>query len=125
MAALCLGVRGCATWLALIALALAAPPRAAAADDALATADLRRALTLLNVVAEEYREGVVDGSVVLPVEYEEAKAFLDEAQARVRGAAPAAGSATDASFASARAGLATRAPLEQVRADLDAIRAAI
>src|SRR4029453_11778625 len=78
--------------LATLLLALLVSPAAYAApsDDPHATADIRRSLTLLNVVAEEYREGVVDGRVVLPLEYQEAKTFLDEAQARLRTAAPAA-----------------------------------
>jgi high-affinity iron transporter len=97
----------------------------AAAIDPAAAADVQRALTLLNVVAEEYREGVVDGRVVLPVEYGEATTLLEEAQARVRAAAPGAAAATEAPFAAVREALGTRAPLDQVRAGLDQIRAAI
>ena len=111
--------------LLLVAMLWPGTGQAAAADDARATADIRRALTLLNVVAEEYREGVIDGRVVLPLEYEEAKTFLDEAQARLRDAAPEAAGATEASFAAARTGLQTKAPLEQVRGGLDQIRASI
>lgn len=97
----------------------------AATPDAQAEADIGRALTLLNVVGEEYREGVVDGEVVLPIEYEEAKAFLAEAQTRLAGAAPAAGDAAAAQFGAASAALVAKAPLEQVRSALDAIRATI
>jgi high-affinity iron transporter len=113
--------------LATLLLALLVSPAAYAApsDDPHATADIRRSLTLLNVVAEEYREGVVDGRVVLPLEYQEAKTFLDEAQARLRTAAPAAEGATAATFAAARSGIEAKAALDQVRADLDVIRAAI
>lgn len=46
---------------------------------------VRRALTLLAAVGEEYREGVQDRSVVRPIEFEEAKAFLQDAQQRVAG----------------------------------------
>jgi high-affinity iron transporter len=109
---------------ALVAgLATALP--AATTDDPHGVADIGRALTLLNVVAEEYREGVVDGRVVLPIEYEEAKTFVAEAQARVRGASPAAAAATEAQFGAVNAALAAKAPLEQVRGTLDQIRAAI
>ncbi len=109
----------------LAAVLWPAAGRAAAADDGHAAADIRRALTLLNVVAEEYREGVVDGQVILPLEYEEAKTFLDEAQARLRDAAPAAAGATEAGFVAVRTGLRTKAPLEQVRGELEQMRASI
>jgi high-affinity iron transporter len=97
----------------------------AGVDDPRAIADVRRALTLLNVVAEEYREGVVDGRVALPVEYGESQAFLDEAQARLRGASPSAADATASTFAAVRRALSERAPLDQVRAGLTALHAAI
>ena len=106
-------------------LCLRVVPAPAAVDPATTTADLQRALTLLNVVAEEYREGVVDGRVVLPVEYSEATTLLDEAQARVRAAAPGAAAATDAPFAAVRDALRAHAALDQVRTGLDQIRAAI
>ena len=89
------------------------------------TADVARALTLLNVVGEEYREGVADGAVVLPVEYAESQAFLDEAESRVRSAAPDVARALQADFAALRAALVARAPLDQVRRGLDTLRAAI
>src|SRR6266481_1561901 len=92
-----LGASACAAGI-LVAVLGAASGRAIA-DDSPATADIHRALTLLNVVAEEYREGVVDGRIVLPVEYNEATTFLDEAQARLRGAAPTTAAATEALFA--------------------------
>lgn len=104
---------------------LVPPLYGATPDDPHATADIRRTLTLLNVVGEEYREGVVDGRVVLPIEYEEARTFLAEAQSRLRGAAPAAATATAADFTSVAAALERKAPLDQIRADLDRIRAAI
>jgi len=110
---------------ALVAALGAASSRAATPDAARTTADVRRALTLLNVVGEEYREGVVDGQVAQPLEYEEARAFLDEAESRLRGAAPAAAAATEATFALVRRGLQDRVPLDQVRGQLDGIRAAI
>jgi high-affinity iron transporter len=110
----------------VVAAALLRPAiGAAAAPGAQETADIRRTLTLLNVVAEEYREGVVDGRVVLPIEYDEAQAFLAEARSRLRGASPEAASATESAFASADTGLEAKAPLEQVQGDLDRIRTAI
>jgi high-affinity iron transporter len=108
-----------------MALSLLWVAGAAAEPSAEETADIRRALTLLNVVGEEYREGVVDGAIVLPIEYDEAKIFLDEAQTRVRGAAPATAAATEASFAAVRADLLALAPLAKVRSELDALRETI
>ena len=124
MPVLRVGFRACAAWV-WVAVIWPVAGLAAAPADARATADVRRALTLLNVVAEEYREGVVDGRVALPLEYEEAQTFLDEAQARLRGAAPAAAGETEAAFTAVRGGLQAKAPLARVRAGLDEIRAAI
>ncbi len=100
--------------------------RAAVVTTAPAAADIRRALTLLNVVGEEYREGVVDGQVVLPIEYGEASAFLDEARvASARRRARRRRPPTAGQFAQARAAIGAKAPTEQVRGQLDALRAAI
>lgn len=106
-------------------LSLAPGPASGEGLDSRAAADLRRVLTLLNVTAEEYREGVVDGKVVLPVEYGEAEAFLAEAEARLRSASPAAAAAGATAFAAAAAGIRNKAPLAQIRADLGAVRTAI
>ncbi len=86
--------------------------------------DVRRALTLISVVAEEYREGVVDGQVVLPVEYEEARTFLDEAEHRLDGTVAATAELT-AVFASLRAVVDARRPLAEVRAYVDQLRAGV
>ncbi|MGH7785917.1 MAG: c-type cytochrome, partial [Candidatus Binatia bacterium] len=88
-------------------------------------ADIRRALTLLNVVGEEYREGVVDGQIVLPVEYDEALAFLTEAEARLRSAAPPIATASEARFAALRTAITGLTPLSQVRGGLDELRAQV
>lgn len=104
------------------ALLLACSARAAVPDAAPATADVRRTLTLLNVVGEEYREGVVDGRVVLPIEYEEARAFLEEARGRLAGASPAAAAATADAFARARAAIEAKVPADQLRGQLEALR---
>jgi high-affinity iron transporter len=102
-------------------LLLACSARAAPPDPA-ATADVRRTLTLLNVVGEEYREGVVDGQVVLPVEYEEARAFLEEARGRLTSAEPAVGQALAPAFAAIRGDIEARAPVERIRTALEALR---
>jgi high-affinity iron transporter len=88
-------------------------------------ADIRRALTLLNVAAEEYREGVVGGQVVIPEEYAQASGMLGEAESRLRGAAPQAAAPLAADFAAARAAIAAKQPIDAVRGMLDALRAAI
>ena len=85
-------------------------------------ADIRRVLTLLSVVAEEYRVGVVDGVVVVPVEYEEAKLFLDEAETRLGGVANLDASQFANAFAAIRTGLADRLPLDDVRHDISRLR---
>jgi high-affinity iron transporter len=105
-------------------LLLACSARAAVSDGAPA-ADVRRSLTLLNVVGEEYREGVVDGQVVLPIEYGEARAFLEEARGRLSGAAPDVATATAGQFAQARASIDAKAPTDQVRGQLEALRAEV
>jgi high-affinity iron transporter len=123
MAVLRVALRVLAACALLAGLSTAVP--AAGTADPHAVADIGRALTLLNVVAEEYREGVVDGQVVLPIEYEEARLFLAEAQKRLGGASAPGAAATEAQFAAASAALAAKVPLEQVRGILDGIRAAI
>jgi high-affinity iron transporter len=45
--------------------------------------DVRRVLTLLAAAGEEYHEGVHDGRVVRPTEFEEAKSFVEDAQQRL------------------------------------------
>jgi high-affinity iron transporter len=103
-------------------LLLACSARAAIPDPSPAAADVRRSLTLLNVVGEEYREGVVDGQVVLPVEYEEARAFLEEAKGRLAGADPAVAAALTDRFTAILTAIEAKAPVDGVRAQLDALR---
>ena len=45
--------------------------------------EVRRVLTALGAVGEEYREAMEDGRVVRPVEYEEAKAFVADVRMRL------------------------------------------
>ena len=71
----------CAALIGALALGMTfGTVRAAAGLSAEREADLRRTLTLLGAVAEEYREAVVDRQVVQPVELEEAGMFLEDAQ---------------------------------------------
>jgi high-affinity iron transporter len=118
-----LQIRLAVCWLLLGALAPAA--RAAGSADPQRTADIRRVLTLLNVVGEEYREGVADGAVVLPVEYDEARMFLDEAQSRLKTAGLADLEGLSGSFDSIRAAIVGKRPLDEVRPAIDGLRARI
>lgn len=102
-------------------LLLACSARGAVADPA-ATADVRRSLTLLNVVGEEYREGVVDGQVVLPVEYAEARTFLGEARDRLATAQPAVAQSLAARFEEIAAAIDAKVPVDQVRGALETLR---
>jgi high-affinity iron transporter len=58
----------------------------AAASAATREEQVQRVLTLLAAVGEEYREGVRDGSVVRPIELEEARSFLADARDLFSGA---------------------------------------
>ena len=111
--------------LCALALLLSCSAHAAEPAGAPGAADVRRSLTLLNVVGEEYREGVVAGQVVLPVEYQEARAFLEEAQGRLRGAAPEVAAATAAAFAQAQAAIEAKGPADGLRTQLEALRTEI
>jgi high-affinity iron transporter len=86
--------------------------------------DIQRVLTLLNVAGEEYREGLIDGRVVQPIEYEEAGMFLEEAERRLAAAGVDAPELV-AALASLRRAWLEKGPLVQVRAQIDALRAAI
>lgn len=97
---------------------------AAVPDDAAAHA-LKRVLTLLNVTSGEYREGVVDGEIVLQIEYDEARAFAQEAEQRLQGALGADAQAFAPAFATLRSAIASKAHSDEVRKQTDALRAAI
>jgi high-affinity iron transporter len=86
---------------------------------------VRRVLTLLNVVGEEYREGVVDGRVVLPVEYQEAGVFLAEAEQRLSTVADFDAARFAAPFAALRTALDQKVPLDAFRSRLDELRSAV
>ncbi len=83
---------------ALVSMLVAGAPHADGSGAQSTQADVRRMLRVLAAVGEEYREGVRDGTVVRPIELDEAKSFLEEAQLRWRDVAtPAAGNATEVS----------------------------
>jgi len=72
-------------WLlpAVIIGLLGTPPAFAIANTAADSEAIQRLLTLLTAVGEEYREGFGNGNTVArPLEYEEARSFLAEAQMR-------------------------------------------
>lgn len=97
---------------------------ASGAEDAPA-GEVRRVLILLNAVAEEYREGVADGAVVLPAEYDAARLFLDESEQRLQAVAELDAAPFAPAFATVRAALAERAPISQLRDAVDRLRAAV
>ena len=66
-------------WIAGAVIAAVPPAPAATPADG---QEVRRVLALVAAVGEEYREGIEDGTIVRPVEYEEAKSFLAEARQR-------------------------------------------
>ncbi len=107
--------------LAVLAAGFSAAVVCAATDDT-QTTDVRRALTLLNVVGEEYREGVADGAVVRSLEYEESRAFLAEAQDRLR-QVDRLETSLGPDFARVQEAVKRKDPPEQVRAQLDRLRA--
>src|ERR1700687_996454 len=86
--------------------------------------DVRRVLTLLAAVGEEYREGVRDGEVVRPIEWEEAKGFLDDARQGIQSLAADLPNRAelDALLAQAAAGIESKASSETVVAKLAALR---
>jgi FTR1 family protein len=87
--------------------------------------EVHRVLTLLSAVGEEYREGVRDGIVIKPIEFEEAKTFLDDAQRRVQSVGlepPDSTREIVAAFAAAAAALDGKAPVDTVAATLTDLR---
>jgi len=105
------------------ALAVTRATMAPAVVAARTESDVRRVLTLLAAVGEEYREGVQDGAVVRPIEWEEAKGFLDEARHGVQSLVDGPGRAElDASLTQAAAGIDGKASPETVGATLAAVR---
>lgn len=99
-------------WSAAAAGAVAEPEAAA----------VRRVLTLLNVAAEEYREGVAGGEIVLPVEYEEAAAFVEEAEQRLSAAVGDEAAHFAGSFAAIRAAMEKRVESAEIRERVEALR---
>ncbi len=116
------GVRLVAAALAVASLLPAS--RASATDPTDPEAEVHRLLTLLAAVGEEYREGVRDGVVVRPIELEEAKIFLQDAQQRFAALAPGlhAAQADLSLFAEVAAAIEQKAPSDTVDAQLAALR---
>ncbi len=98
---------------------------AAARPEGREAGEVRRVLTLLNAVAEEYREAVADGAVVLPAEYDAARLFLEESEQRLHVAMELDAAPFAPAFASVRAALAAKAPISQFRDAVERLRAAI
>ena len=87
--------------------------------------DVRRVLTLLTAVGEEYREGVKDGTVVRPIEFEEAKTFLDDARQRFQrltATLPSADPDLSALFADAAASIDRKVAADEITGQLTALR---
>ncbi len=117
------GLRPVATLLAAVALLAAAQTHAAvpaATED-----EVHRLLTMLAAVGEEYREGVHDGTVVRPLELEEATTFLQDAQRRFATVAltlPGGQADLTPLFTDAAAAIQQRRSTEDVGAKVAALR---
>lgn len=103
--------------LVLLAGSLSTTWAAAPADET----SVRRVMALLSVVVEEYREGVQEGAVVQPIEYEEALVFLDEASGRTREALPDE-QAIAADFVALRSALDEKRPLPEIERLAEGLR---
>ncbi len=82
---------------------------------------VQRLLTLLSAVGEEYREGVQEGNVVRPVEFEEAVTFLDDAR-RLAATLLATPGEVDGLFADLGTAMDGKASVADVAAKLTALR---
>jgi high-affinity iron transporter len=105
---------------------VALQPAVTCADEARPSDEsVQRLLTLLAAVAAEYREGVQNGAVVRPIEYDEAKTFLADGRQRFSGMAanlsPPAGE-VGGLFAEARTLVDEKAPVETVAAKVADLR---
>src|SRR5579862_1850410 len=83
---------------------------------------VRRVLTMLEAAAGDYREGVRDGTVVRPVELEEAIGFIDESQQRLTSLDAATAGELQSQFGTLRAAIDHRAPADNVAAMLGTVR---
>jgi FTR1 family protein len=108
----------------VIATLVFAASSVARAVPANTTEDVRRLLTLLAAVGEEYREGVRDGVVVRPVEFEEAQSFLQDAQQRCQhlGADLASDEQVSRLFTEIAAAVDGKAPANGIADKLAALR---
>jgi high-affinity iron transporter len=110
----------------LLAVAgLVAVPHVEAALPPATQDEVHRLLTLLAAVGEEYREGVHDGAVVRPLEFEEATTFLQDAQQRftmLAATLPPGETDLTSQFAEAAAAIQQKVASEDVDAKLTALR---
>jgi high-affinity iron transporter len=106
----------------LAVLALLAGSGASAAAPPANEEQVHRLLTLLAAVGEEYREGVQDGTIVRPLEFEEAATFLQDAQQRFPAVLPGREAEVAPLFAEAAAAIQQKVPADSVSAKLAALR---
>ena len=105
-----------------LALGLLAWSEVSAAAPAGSDEQVQRLLTLLAAVGEEYREGVQDGTVVRPLEFEEATTFLQDARQRFAAVLPERDADVAPLFTDAAAAVQQKLPADSVSAKLAALR---
>lgn len=113
---------GAGGWIAGAALFLSlALPVVTTADSA---PPIGKILTLLEAAGEEYREGVDSGQVTRPVEYDEAKFFVEDARGRWTSLTleAAARSEVDAGLQQVLAAMTELQAVEDVRTQISALR---
>jgi len=114
------GLRRVAALLAVLALLAGSGASAAAPPES--EEQVHRLLTLLAAVGEEYREGVRDGTIVQPLEFEEATTFLHDAQQRFAAALPDREADVAPLFSEAATAIQQKLPPDSVSAKLAALR---
>lgn len=111
-----------ALWAAIVTVATASPAPVSAQQPA----DLaRRIADISSIAVAEYAEGVVDGRVVRPEEYDEARTFLSEAHASAERLGPEARSAVLPYLDALRRDVEALAAADRLRVTLTALRAAL
>jgi high-affinity iron transporter len=112
-----------APWLAAAAVLAAACTTRTFGAVPVPNETLRRVLSMLDAAAEDYREGVRDGTVIRPTELVEAKGFIEEAQQRIEQLTLDVATAGEvrALLSSANAAIDSGAPAAQVANTLSAL----
>ncbi len=64
--------------IALLGISCFLPPQAYSASESLEN-KIKKIVMMMNIVAKEYKEGIRDGEIINPGEYEESQVFLDQA----------------------------------------------